>query len=125
MRAECSFEVEVADSTTPGWADGVVQRTRFAKTFTGEVAGTSVVEAVMYGTPDAAAAAYVGIERFEGSVGDAKGSFVLTHRATILDGQQVAELQILPGTGTGDLAGITGTADLRPDHTLTLHYELR
>jgi hypothetical protein len=119
QRAECSFTVEIAGSSVVEWA----QRNRFAKTFTGELAGTSVVEAVMFGTPDGTAA-YVGIERFEGTVGDAKGSFVLTHRATIVDGVQVAELQILPGAGTGDLAGITGHADLREDHTLTLHYDL-
>jgi len=124
MRAECSFTVEVAETSDPEWKGGAVQRNRFAKTFTGELEGTSVVEAVMFGTSDASVAAYVGIERFEGSVAGAKGSFVLSHRATILDGKQVAELVILPGTGTDDLEGITGTADLLPDHNLTLHYEL-
>lgn len=124
MRAECSFTVDVAESSTPEWQGGVVQRNRLAKVFTGDMAGTSVVEATMFGTPEGGSAAYVGIERFEGTVGEAKGSFVLTHRATILNGQQVAELVILDGTGTGDLDGITGTADLLPDHNLVLHYEL-
>jgi hypothetical protein len=124
MRAECSFSVEVAESSTPGWEGGTVQRNRLAKTFTGEMAGTSVVEAIMFGTADGASAAYVGVERFEGTVGEAKGSFVLTHHGTILSGSPATKLRILPGTGTGDLAGITGTADLRPDHTLTLHYDL-
>jgi len=124
MRAECSFTVDTTETSDPDWEGGAVQRNRFAKVFTGELAGTSVVEATMFGLADGSAAAYVGIERFEGTVGGAKGSFVLTHRATIVDGKQVAELVILPGTGTDDLKGITGTADLLPDHHLTLHYEL-
>jgi hypothetical protein len=124
MRAECSFTVEITETTDPEWEGGAIQRNRLAKTFTGELVGTSVVEAIMYGTPDASVAAYVGIERFEGTVAGAKGSFVLNHRATIIDGKQVAELVILAGTGTDELEGITGTADLLPDHNLTLHYEL-
>lgn len=124
MRAECSFTVDTTETSEPEWAGGAVQRNRFAKVFTGEMAGTSVVEAVMFGLADGSTAAYVGVERFAGTVGGAKGSFVLTHRATIVGGEQVAELVILPGTGTDELEGITGTADLLPDHNLTLHYEL-
>lgn len=124
MRAECSFTVDTTETSDPEWEGGAVQRNRFAKVFTGDMAGTSVVEAVMFGLADGSVAAYVGVERFEGTVGGAKGSFVLTHRATIVEGKQVAELVILPGTGTDDLAGISGTADLLPDHNLTLHYDL-
>ena len=124
MRASCSFTVETTDTSDPEWEGGAIQRNRLAKVFAGDLVGTSVVEATMFGLADGSAAAYVGIERFEGTVAGAKGSFVLIHRATIVDGEQVAELTILPGTGTDDLAGITGTADLLPDHNLTLHYQL-
>ncbi|TDP94009.1 DUF3224 domain-containing protein [Labedaea rhizosphaerae] len=124
MRASCSFTVETTETSDPEWEGGAIQRNRLAKVFTGEVEGTSVVEAIMFGKPDGSTAAYVGIERFAGTVAGAKGSFVLVHRATIVAGEQVAELTILPGTGTDELEGITGTADLLPDHNMTLHYEL-
>ena len=51
---------------------------------------------------------FVGLQRFEGSVGDRNGSFVLTSNGTF-DGKVAAgEMRMVDGSGTGDLAGIAG-----------------
>jgi len=124
QHADCAFTVELSDSLPVDWEGGTVVRNRFAKTFTGELTGAGVVEATMFGTPDGGCAAYIGVERFEGTVGERKGSFVLLHSATMAAGTGTQTVAILAGSGTGELAGITGHADLRPDHTLTLHFDL-
>jgi Protein of unknown function (DUF3224) len=124
-RAECVFTVDTTNTDPVEWPeDSAVHRNRFGKTFTGELAGSSVVEATMFGMMTGDPAAYVAIERFEGAVGDRKGSFVLLHAGTISGGAQSTTLTILAGSGTGDLVGIAGHADLLPDHHLVLHYDI-
>jgi len=53
-----------------------------------------------------------------------KGGFALHHSA----GENGHHLIVLPGSGHGELAGITGTAEIVQDdegnHTFTLTYEL-
>ncbi|WP_020661347.1 DUF3224 domain-containing protein [Amycolatopsis benzoatilytica] len=95
---------------------------RIEKTFTGAVEGTSRVE--MLTASNETSRMYVAFERFAGSVDGRKGSFVLRHAA----GDEGLSLVLLPGSGTGELAGITGSADIAVDdagaHTFTLAYEL-
>jgi len=92
------------------------------KTFTGAVAGTSRVE--MLTASNETSRMYVAVERFSGSVEGRTGSFVLRLTA----GDEGLSLVLLPGSGTDELAGITGTADIAIDdagtHTFTLSYEL-
>jgi uncharacterized protein DUF3224 len=96
-------------------------RVLIAKTFTGAVEGTSTVELLT--ASNATSRAYVGFERLDVSVDGRKGAFVLHHSAD--DTGQT--LKILTGSGSGELTGIAGTANIEidgEDHTLTLTYEL-
>lgn len=93
------------------------------KTFTGgELEGTSTAELLMAGTADGPAA-YTALERFTGTLGGRKGSFVMMHGAT-------ADASGSPGTivaAEGDLAGLTGTVLFVHDEQgprLTVDYEL-
>ncbi|MFD9894725.1 DUF3224 domain-containing protein [Amycolatopsis sp. NPDC059027] len=115
----------VLDSWEPQ-AEDETAGTRFArvaivKTFSGDVEGASTVE--MLTAVNDTSRAYVAFERFAGAVGGRKGTFVLHHSA----GDHSLDLRILPGSGTGELAGISGTAAITQDaegnHTLTLTYE--
>ncbi len=101
-----------------------MSRTRFVKTFTGELTGTGIVEAVMLRTDDDGPAVYVGIERIEGTLHWQAGSFLPLHSATMLGGEQAASWTIVPGSGTGGLAGISGSGEITPDHDLVLDYQL-
>jgi hypothetical protein len=97
-------------------------RVAIAKTFTGAVEGTSTVE--MLTASNATSRAYVGFERLAVSVDGRKGAFVLHHTAD----DTGLTLKILTGSGSGELAGISGTASIEIDeeknHTFTLAYEL-
>jgi hypothetical protein len=104
-----------------------------SKTFSGAIEGTSTVEMVYTRTPGAdgafAGAGYVALERIAGTVDGRHGSFALLHISTVLgDEPPMARYLISPGSGTGDLAGISGvgliTIDPDGSHALHLDYEL-
>ena len=73
-------------------------------------------------------AAYVGIERFEGTLHGRKGGFVLQHNAGGTDGVPWMTWKIVETSGTGDLAGIRGEGQIiigaDGGHSYTLDYEL-
>jgi hypothetical protein len=108
-------------------------RLKLTKTFTGAIEGTSTVEMVYTRTPGAdgavAGAGYVAMERISGIVDGRHGSFVLLHISTVLgEDPPLARYVISPGSGTGELIGLTGvgliTIDPDGSHALHLDYEL-
>ena len=129
MRAVATFTLDSWDPEPvddgPGAAIG---RVRIAKTFSGDVVGTSTVEMLTAMSAVEGSAAYVAFERIFATLGDRSGSFVLHHSATSSAAGQAASWTIVPDSGAGDLVGITGSAaiDVAQDgtHTFTLDYEL-
>ena len=67
---------------------------------------------------------YVGVERFDVELQGRKGTFVVMHSSTMLGSDYEMNLQVVPGSGTSELAGITGTAQITPSHDLLLEYEI-
>ncbi|KZB83745.1 DUF3224 domain-containing protein [Amycolatopsis regifaucium] len=121
--ATASFTVDGWDPQSTEKAEGTeFSRVLLGKTFTGGVEGTSTVE--MLTAVNETSSAYVAFERLAVSVDGRKGGFVLHHSA----GESGHHLIVLPGSGHGELSGITGTATITQDdegnHTLTLNYEL-
>ncbi|OKJ92474.1 DUF3224 domain-containing protein [Amycolatopsis sp. CB00013] len=121
--ATASFTVDGWDPQAVEKAEGTeFSRVLLTKTFTGDVEGTSAVE--MLTAVNETSSAYVAFERLAVSVGGRKGGFVLHHSA----GDNGHHLIVLPGSGHGELTGITGTAEIVQDdegnHTFTLTYEL-
>jgi hypothetical protein len=127
-RAEAAFTIGDRAETPVEWQGASVRRARWTKTFTGDLAGTSYVELIL-GELDARqdaplARVYVGVERIEGVLQGRTGSFTLVHVATSLGADHDATWTILPGSGTGELAGISGTARILPNHDFVLNYDL-
>ncbi|HWE88677.1 MAG TPA: DUF3224 domain-containing protein [Pseudonocardiaceae bacterium] len=100
-----------------------VGRTHGEKTFTGEITGTSVLAATMTSV-EGGPAVYVAIEKYEVEFDGLKGRFLVAHRATKNGDVQDLSLLIVPGSGSGDLTGITGTAEITPDDDFILTYEI-
>ncbi|AZI57679.1 DUF3224 domain-containing protein [Nakamurella antarctica] len=123
LQATCAFEIQQSDSAPDEWAGGMLGHTRWEKQFVGALNGNSVVEAVYCMVTDGPAI-YVAIERFDCELDGRTGTFVLTHRASTLDDVQQAEWRIVEGSGTGELAGITGSGRITDDHQLILDYQL-
>jgi len=86
------------------------------KRFSGGVQGRSATiftAAFDHGT---GVGTYVAMESFEGSLGDVAGTFNFTHSATTNGTDRVAEhFVVVPGSGTGGLAGISGAGGMAID----------
>lgn len=98
-------------------------RATVEKTFTGnDLDGTSAAELLMVGTADGPAA-YTAVERFTGTLGGRKGSFVMLHGASADQTSSVGKIV----AAEGDLAGLTGTVVYEHDEEgarVTVDYEL-
>ncbi|WP_328991546.1 DUF3224 domain-containing protein [Kribbella sp. NBC_01245] len=125
MQFTQAFEISKWDQSTYDESDDVVLgRAIVGKIFSGTLEGTSSAELLMVSTP-AGPAAYTAVERFEGSLDGRSGSFVMLHGATAE--QTTSPGQVLANTGTGELAGMTGTVTYEHDEEgprITLDYEL-
>jgi hypothetical protein len=121
--AKSTFTIDQRDTSPAPWEGGQLAHARWTKTFTGELEGTSVIEALMLGL-DSGSRVYIGVERFDCALRGREGAFVLLHTATTHDERHAMLLTIVDGSGTGELAGIRGAGEIYPDHTFVLSYEL-
>jgi len=57
-------------------------------------------------------AGYVAIDHVTGELDGRKGSFVLQHSGAMNRGAQVLSIMVVPDSGTGELAGLSGTLSI-------------
>lgn len=112
--AKGTFEVKVTPlAAEENVGDATIGRLSLAKTFSGDLAGTS--KGQMLGSQSEAVAGsggYVAMERFTGTLGGKKGSFTLQHIGTMQGGKFDLDIMVVPDSGTGDLTGISGTCKI-------------
>ena len=129
MRAAGTFEVKLApQSLADSQADPLLGRLAIDKQFSGDLQGTSKGEMLSARTAIDNSAGYVAIERVTGTLAGKKGSFVLQHSGTMTRGEQRLEITVVPDSGTGELAGLTGTMSIKIDgkkHSYELTYSIR
>jgi len=130
-RATGAFEITGWHEEPYDERDGTkLARARVTKVYTGDVEGESTTELLLAYGSEEGSAAYVGIERVDGSVHGLAGTFVLHHGATGTRGerQDTVSLNVVPDSGTGELRGLRGGATIvvGPDggHSFALDYEL-
>lgn len=126
ITCKSTFTISNWDETeNEAWEGGKLTRTLATKAFTGELEGSAVLEAVMLRVAgEEGVMSYVGVERISCTIGGREGCFVLTHSAEAIGGERQATWKILPGSGTGGLAGISGHGSITPEHDFFLTYEL-
>ena len=81
---------------------------RLTQEFTGDLIGTGNARFLIVQLSDGGAH-FTGIERFIGTLAGRSGSFLLRNMGVLKDGSVTSEWQILPGSATGELAGLNGT----------------
>jgi len=86
-----------------------LSRLTIDKRFHGDLEGISKGEMLATQTEVPGSAGYVAMERVTGTLKGRKGSFVLQHSATMTRGATTSSNAVVPDSGTGELAGITGT----------------
>ena len=84
-------------------------RMRFEKRFHGDLDATSVVEMLSVGNPATGSAGYVAVEHVVGTLHGRAGSFMLQHTGVMDHGASSLQVTVVPGTGSGALANLTGT----------------
>jgi hypothetical protein len=126
--AKGSFSVEMKPHAEPDVADGVsLGRMALSKRFEGDLVGAGKGEMLSALTPTPGSAGYVAIERVTGTLLGRHGSFVFQHSGTMDQGAQRLSITVVPGSGTGELAGISGDFRLNivdGQHLYEFEYEL-
>lgn len=134
MRADATFSV-VRFTPTDVKPDPAVETAlpvgvaTMEKRYEGDVEGRSATIFTSAFDPGTGTGTYVALESFEGSVAGREGAFNYVHSATTsgADSSHTFFL-VVPHSGTGALAGITGTGGLSVDadgtHRFRLDYEL-
>ncbi len=93
--------------------------------YDGEIEGQGVLEELRVGFADGSASLYA-IERVSGSLGGRSGSFVLEHVGTARNGVATSKRTVVPGSGTGELAGLRGVIEAvcgrAASSAITFHY---
>ncbi len=105
-RVRGTFDVKLAPQPTD---DATLGRMTIDKQFHGALVATSRGQMLTAGTDVKGSAGYVAIERVSGTLGGRTGTFVLQHSGTMTRGAPQLTITVVPDSGTGELAGLTGT----------------
>ncbi|HZV51885.1 MAG TPA: DUF3224 domain-containing protein [Candidatus Dormibacteraeota bacterium] len=122
---------------TSGWEEAAfssveggprLTRARVVNAFHGGVEGTGVLEYLMVYL-DRGRGTFFGLEQVTGRLGSREGTFVLRHAGTFEGHTVDATLEVVDGSGTGELAGLTGRGSFTArrgveDTPFTLRYQL-
>ena len=111
---------------TPAPAEGI-SRFSIDKEIHGDLEGTSKGEMFSGGDPKKGVAGYVAIEVLSGTLAGKHGSFALQHSATMDHSGPKMTVLVIPGSGTGELSGISGSFEIKianGEHSYDLEYTL-
>jgi hypothetical protein len=112
-RASGSFEVTVhplANAEVSG--DPMLGRFLLTKKFSGDLDAAARGQMLSAGTPTQGSAGYVAIDQVTGTLGGRRGGFVLQHSGCMNRGVPTLSIHVVPDSGSGELAGLTGTLSI-------------
>ena len=94
--------------------------------YKGDIEGKGTVEYLMVYRDDESAT-FIGLERIQGGLAGDTGSFVLQHSGSYESGSAKSSFSVVPGSGTGKLAGLSGHGEYAAtdcEAPVTMHYDL-
>jgi len=132
MQAKGTFEVKLSPAEGLGLEkEAGVSRMTIDKSWSGGITGTSKGSMLMSTTESTGAMAYVALEKVDGKLGGKAGSFYFSHTGTMMKSDAtsgVLKIAVVPDSGTGELAGLSGELSINIDakggHAYTLEYQL-
>ena len=126
-----SFTMKTWDEQSYGQVEGGprIAHAHSTNTYTGAITGESSVNYVTLYLDGDATCLYRGYEQIEGTLDGRTGSFVLEHVGSWQDNKATTTWTVIEGSGTGELAGLTGTGGYVAEHdvhetAVTLEYHL-
>ena len=124
MNASGAFEITMLPQQDQDFESG---RLTIDKQYKGDLEGTGKGQMLSAHGHIEGSAAYVAIEKVEGSLHGKQGAFALQHRGVMDRGSPSLEVGIIPDSGTGELSGISGTMNIiiqDGQHFYELHYRI-
>jgi hypothetical protein len=103
------YEPSAYDESAEG---PVLTRIHVEESFSGDISGDGVVEFLQAARADGSAS-FVGIERVTGTIAGSNGTFLLQDAGTVQDNIVSGDWFVIPGSGTGQLAGLRGEGGFR------------
>jgi len=128
-RAEGTFTVTSWEENTYQELDGKSKLTKATVGYrlSGDIEGDATWAAVMFYADDGTAE-YTGLQHLAGQIEGRAGTCVMVADGSYSDGEARGTWRVIPGSGTGALAGLRGSgtsvAAGGPGGTYTLDYEL-
>ena len=113
-RASGTFEVKLtpqAQGDKP--AGATIGRMSIDKQFHGDLEATSRGEMLAVSTGVEGSAGYVAMEQVSGTLHGRSGTFTLQHSGTMTRGVPQLAVTVVPDSGTGQLAGLSGRMSIR------------
>ena len=114
---KCTFQITSWNEETIGKIieSSKISRATVTQTYSGGMEGEGTVSYAMY-YRDEKTATFVGFERFEGSVNNKSGSFVVRHDGVFKDGRASSDWIVAIESGTEELIGISGEGTFNASH---------
>jgi len=125
--ASGAFDVKAAPLASDFKADSNLGRMSLDKQYHGDLEATAKGEMLYAGGPAKGSGGYVAIEQVSGTLQGRSGSFVLQHSGTMTPEGTQLTITVVPDSGTGQLAGLTGSLTIKIDngrHFYELEYSL-
>ena len=125
--ASGAFDVKAAPLASDFKADSGLGRVSLDKQYHGDLEATAKGEMLYAGGPAKGSGGAVAIEQINGTLHGRSGSFVLQHSGTMTPASAHMTATVVPDSGTGQLAGLTGSLTIKIDngqHSYELEYSL-
>ena len=110
VQATGTFDVKL---TPVGPPDAPIGGMAIAKTFHGDLDGTSTGQMLAVRTPVKGSAGYVAMERVTATLAGRHGTFALQHSGSMDKGAQSLSVTVVPDSGTEGLSGLTGSMEIK------------
>ena len=129
MQATGEFEVNLQplDPFAKGSEGITLGRMSIDKTFRGDLVAKSQGEMLSVTTKVKGSAGYVAIEQVNGTLQGKRGTFVLQHFGIMSHGEDRLVLEVVPDSGTGQLANLSGKMTIKIEdgkHSYEFDYSL-
>ena len=130
MTRHAAGPFDVKTTPLPGddaTASTLIGRYALVKQFHGDLEAVSKGEMLAAGDPSSGNAGYVAIEQVTGTLNGHTGTFALQHIGVMDQKSLKLSVTVVPGSGTGELTGISGSMTITNDsgkHSYEFEYTL-
>jgi hypothetical protein len=112
--ASGTFHVRITPSGVPDDADGTAHgHSMLDKSYFGDLEASAKGAMLTAVTKTQGSAVYVALERVSGTLEGKRGTFSLAHYGRMAHGERTQQVEIVPDSGSGELAGISGALTIR------------